>query len=260
MKAHPWSAIEHPPQLGNNEVHLWRAHLDVLADTLEIMVRHLDINERTRSASFSNPLLRARFVASHAFLRVLLSAYLAMPASGVRFTIGRFGKPRVVSAQGAIPVEFNMSHAASVAIYAFSLGRAVGVDVELKRRDMNWRDIALRFFPPAETRALTSLPVGQQLDAFFATWCRKEAFLKGRGDGLSQDLSRFAVSVDLNAKPSVEWTDLERTDLSQWILTDVDLGPDFSAAVAVETNQPLTYHYWEVKPLPVSTRRLGAQP
>jgi 4'-phosphopantetheinyl transferase len=68
--------------------------------------------------------------------------------------------------------------------------------------------------------------------AFFACWTRKEAYIKGLGEGLSIPLDRFSVSVDPHV-PAALLCDRGRPEaVHEWVLHDVDAGAGFRAAVA----------------------------
>src|SRR5208337_3936157 len=81
------------------------------------------------------------------------------------------------------------------ALYAVSFRRELGVDLERMRTNYQWEPIARRFFSPEEIDALNSVPGGLKYEAFLNCWTRKEAFVKGRGGGLSLRLDRFSVSL-----------------------------------------------------------------
>ena len=73
-----------------------------------------------------------------------------------------------------------------------------------------------------------------QVGAFFACWTRKEAYIKGRGGGLSIPLDSFEVSV-IPGEPVVLYDPVTaRIPSQQWNLYEVQPGEGFSAALAVE--------------------------
>jgi 4'-phosphopantetheinyl transferase len=92
-------------------------------------------------------------------------------------------------------------------LVAIALDIEVGVDVERIRPMRDWRDIAERFFPPAEAAAVEDEP------DFFRRWTRIEAMWKACGAGL------YSAGVE----PAGEWT-----------VEEIDAGPGYAAAVAAE--------------------------
>jgi 4'-phosphopantetheinyl transferase len=72
-----------------------------------------------------------------------------------------------------------------MALYAFMLEQEVGVDIEQQRSLDDVHQIAEHYFSPRE-RAILATQVGDELyRTFFTYWTRKEAYLKGSGEGLA---------------------------------------------------------------------------
>lgn len=89
-------------------------------------------------------------------------------------------------------VSFSVSHSGSLGLIAIAEGvRPVGVDVERIRSDTDFRALAARFLHPDEAAA-----IGDDRDAFFRCWTRKEAVVKALGLGLAHPLDSFAVDFD----------------------------------------------------------------
>jgi hypothetical protein len=65
---------------------------------------------------------------------------------------GQRGKPALALRFADSGWRFNVSHSSEVAVYAFSRGREIGVDVEAVRALRDPDDIAACFFPAAKTR------------------------------------------------------------------------------------------------------------
>ena len=106
----------------------------------------------------------------------------------IRITCGEHGKPALL---GNHPLFFNLSHSGQRVLCAVS-PQEVGCDVE-QLRPANLK-LARRFFTPAESKALFSLPPEQQEAAFFRLWTCKESFIKAVGTGLSLPLRDFRIS------------------------------------------------------------------
>ena len=112
---------------------------------------------------------------------------------------------------------------------AFSLGRDLGVDVELIRSDIASEEIASRYFAPREVAELQSLPPSARAEGFFLCWTRKEAYIKAVGDGLQISLASFRVSLVPSQPPC-----LESADSSRWTLRSLSPAPDYVGALVGE--------------------------
>ena len=69
----------------------------------------------------------------------------------------------------------------------------IGVDIERIDRDVDCAAVAETVFSSKEIEQLHSTAAERQRDAFFATWTRKEAYLKATGLGFSSDLPAIST-------------------------------------------------------------------
>ncbi len=228
------------------EVDIWHATLDRSPIELDRMIRSLSANERERAARFHFDRDRNHFVAGRSILRDILSRYLACGPGEVRLMAGAHGKPELAAPAGRL-LRFNLSHATGIALYAIAHGREVGIDLECIRADLQYDDIAEKFFAPGEIRRLRELPPDQRIRGFFNCWTRKEAYVKARGQGLSTPLDGFEVSLAPGEPAALLSEDAsapflpgaEPSDLPQWSLADLHADPGFVAALAVEGTPPI---------------------
>ncbi len=173
-----------------------------------------------------------------------MSGYLNAAPGELRFGKGPGGKPAIAGENR--PVCFNLSHTGGHALIAVAYGREVGVDVEVVSPRPKAEALVDRFFSPGEKAAFKGLAAHETREAFFAGWTRKEAYVKAIGRGLRFPLDRFDVSLkpgDQNALLRVEGLPAET---NRWSLRDIDLGPGFRAALAVEMPPR-----WELKDISI---------
>jgi 4'-phosphopantetheinyl transferase len=210
-------------------------HIGPSLDELEIerFVSLLDSSEQAQAARFATAALRRSYVAYHGNLRLALSQYLGIEPNEIRFVRGPHGKPALDPSHGST-LRFNLSHSGERGLIAVTEDREVGIDVERIRALDDWREIATRFFSQRETVRLSSLPRTLVRTAFFATWSRKEAYVKALGLGLALDLGAFEVEVDPREQARLLWTLDDPTGPDQWCMSDIDVGPEYCAAVAVQ--------------------------
>ena len=225
--------IAAPISLPEDEVQLWRVDLEAIRADESRWQELLSADEVTRASRFHFPIDRQHFVASRALLRTILAGYLCAHANHLTFSYSAKQKPSLGPRHAASGITFNLSHAAGIALYAFSRRRDLGVDVERVRADFDVEAIARRFFSVHEQRQLFDLPPAERADAFFRCWTRKEAYVKATGDGLSLPLSQFDVSLEPGSTNALVATRPDDSEAEQWLLRDVSSGSGHVAALCV---------------------------
>ena len=235
MGVFPSDSIEAgPPALQEGHLHVWRACLDVEPTTRRRYSESLSHDECERAARFYFEKHRRRFSAGRGLLRSLLGKYLALPPDEIIFSYNEHGKPHLTPDQNQSDLRFNLSHSDELALFAFTMGRDIGVDVERIRPDRSTRGIAESFFAPREVAALFALSNDQHTAAFFRCWTRKEAYIKAKGTGMSIPLDSFAVSLAPDAPAELLWVRDKPEEPSRWTLTTLSPDPAFAACAAIE--------------------------
>ncbi|UNZ16735.1 4'-phosphopantetheinyl transferase superfamily protein [Streptomyces sp. 891-h] len=194
----------------------------------------LSAHEQERAAAFVRQADRDRYVVAHLALRRELGALLRLDPAEVRLTRadcpvcgGPHGRPTVPGD----PVHFSLSHAGDVVMMAFA-AVPVGVDVEEYPRVASARE-TMSALHPREQAELAAVEDAEALPAVFARcWTRKEAYLKGTGSGLGEDLSVTYVSALDEPAP-----------VPGWQLTDLPAPSGYAAAWALR--QPTAHEVRE---------------
>jgi 4'-phosphopantetheinyl transferase len=225
--------------LGADDVHVWRTTLHVPEPDIVQFHATLSPDERERADRYRFLRDQRRFIVARGWLRAILGTYLSLDASKIRFCYNPHGKPELDMAQEGTPslhdpLQFNMAHSEDLAILAVSRERRVGIDVEQIRSGFGDGTIAESFFTPCEVAALRALPRLERENAFFACWTRKEAYLKARGEGLIMPLDTFEVSLLPGDDPALLRTSADPAETARWTLCELDVGPGYSASLAVE--------------------------
>ena len=214
-------------------VHVWRVNLRAAAARLAAHTAVLSADERYRAEGMASPHLAARFASARGALREILGSYLGIPPARLLFVQNAFGKPALAVTGPAPDLRFNLSHSGDVMLVAIARGRDVGIDVEECLDARVSDEIAALCFSPGELEALRSLPASDRTRAFYATWTRKEAYVKARGVGLSLPLDSFTVSVGAHEPPRLLAAD-RAEDVARWSLISLPAGPHHEAALVVE--------------------------
>jgi 4'-phosphopantetheinyl transferase len=144
----------------------------------------LDDNERARAAKFVFDRDRELFIFSRGFLRLSLGRYLAADARDLRFVTGPTGRPELAS-PACKTIRFNLSHTEGLVGAIFTRAQDCGVDVENRVRAGDYKELISTVLAPAEAAELMLLNEEGRPDRFLEIWTLKEAYLKGRGLGLS---------------------------------------------------------------------------
>ncbi|HEY0753466.1 MAG TPA: 4'-phosphopantetheinyl transferase superfamily protein [Ktedonobacteraceae bacterium] len=218
------------------DVHVWQASLEQPGEYIQRFLQTLAPDEQTRAARFFAEKDRRHFIAARGILRLLLGHYLQMPAAEIAFAYNAYGKPALQSPAPQLALCFNLSHSHEMALYAFALGREVGIDIEYMR-DMAMDDvlaIAQNHFSSDEYATLHALPASLRKQGFFNCWTRKEAYIKTRGLGLTIPLDSFDVSL-MPGEPALLLTSNEAPHtVASWSLATPAVPLNYAAALMVE--------------------------
>jgi 4'-phosphopantetheinyl transferase len=233
-----WSPATLGIQLGPNEVHIWRARLDVDPTVRERLSDLLSLREQERVARFSFVRDRDHFVVCRAILRQILGGYLGKAPQDVLIETPPYGKPSLAPATDIPTLRFNLSHSYGFALYVFSSQHEVGIDVEKFRPEVDFEGIE-SYFSPTERRELDALPQELRPEGFFLCWTRKEAYVKAKGDGLHTPLASFDVSLTPD-QPVV----LNSSDQERWTLYSLRPDPAYFGALVAE-GRGHRLRFWE---------------
>jgi 4'-phosphopantetheinyl transferase len=164
---------------------------------------------------------RDRRVARDA-LRAILAAELGVPAGSVEVETTAEGKPYLPGD----PVHFNLSHSSGLALVAICREAPVGIDLEHARELRAPDRLARRICSQREYEWLRSMGgAPSATEALLRLWVRKEAAVKGTGDGLSRDLDEVDV--------------LDDTLVGGWRCVDLPSpAPGYLAALAIRSREP----------------------
>jgi 4'-phosphopantetheinyl transferase len=214
-----WDVLPEVPRgyaIPNDEVHVWLTRVGWSSRHVRALADVLSLDERQKAKGFRFQADRERHVIGRGVLRVVLGRILDTGPDSLSFHYNDFGKPHLPDAQNGLCLQFNVSHSGDLILIALAANRQIGVDVERVRDGLEPEAIARRFFSSREQADLAALPPSQRRNAFFRCWCRKEAFVKARGEGLSLPLSRFDVSLRPGEPAMLLATRPDAVEASRW--------------------------------------------
>src|ERR1700730_7610610 len=122
---------EAPATVTASQVQVWAVQLEASEDRFSHCRSWLSSDETARAARFHFDEHRRAFVLGRGVLRALLGGILEMPPGQIQFSYGPKGKPSL--ADLGQPLHFNASNSGNLAVYAFTEGCDIGIDVEQVR-------------------------------------------------------------------------------------------------------------------------------
>lgn len=220
-------------QLESSQCHVWAASLTADAGEFRELSKMLSSEERQRAERFAFDKDRNAFIQWHGILRTLLGRYLDVRPEEISFSTGPHGKPFLAGTPNQLDLRFNISHSSGKALFAFTRGHEVGVDIECLGRMADWEPVAELMFSACELAELAALVAEDKLSGFFNAWTRKEAVLKATGAGITSGTKHLDVSLT----PSMPFRLLgfrgESAPCGEWSLEHLEPAPGFVGAVAV---------------------------
>ena len=182
-------------KLDNHDIHLWITKPQNMrqADILARYKSILNEEELKKQNSYIFAEKRHNALITRAFVRDLLSHYMAIHPSHWQFKAGSHGKPEIVNP--LLPLRFNLSHTDDLIICAVTLNDDIGCDVEIVYRNCGFLSIAESYFSQEEFLDLLDTPENDQRNRFFDYWTLKESYIKTCGSGLSIPLTDFSFQI-----------------------------------------------------------------
>src|SRR5438876_3935723 len=231
---HSWQVPLQPVTLLNNEIHIWKVPLVASEQAYSEFQQILSPDGRARANRFYFEKDRRRWTIAHGVLRILLAHYLNTDTHNIQLVTNDYGKPALAPLLAGTDLQFNLSHSAELALFAFTYHRQIGVDVEYMRTDIECELLALSQFSPSEYATLQALPLSLRTEAFFLCWSRKESYIKAKGRGLSLPLDQFDVSL-IPGKPAALLGSREEAQATtHWSLHALEPGDGYAGALTVE--------------------------
>jgi 4'-phosphopantetheinyl transferase len=213
---------------------VWSALLDVKEDELHVLQQTLDSEEQLRADRFYFELDRARFIASHGLLRIILGSYMNVEPDKLQFSYNPQGKPFLAETYQGKQLQFNMSHSHEFALYAVTFNRQVGIDLEHIYRFAETDSLANRILSKEEKTAWRKYPANERLDVLYRYWTCKEAYVKATGEGMAQPLEKIHISLMRGSEVRLISVNRSIREASRWSLQKLHRFPGFAAALVVE--------------------------
>jgi len=236
-----WKQPTQNLSLAPNQIHIWRMFLNQPTEKTQQLSQILSPEENNKANRFYFEKDRHKFILSRGTLRTILSQYLNFPPQNLKFTYSKQGKPTLLT---ETPIYFNLSHSHEITLYAITLNREIGIDLEFLRPITEAENIVKNYFSNKESALFNTISSDQKPEAFFNAWTRKEAYLKATGQGLSQPLKEVEVNFTPGEPAKLLSIKGDTQKASEWTLKHLIPHPNYIACVAISA-QNLEYSYWE---------------
>lgn len=226
-------------------VHVWRVHLDISPRQAALYRTDLSEDERARAKRYRLPHHQYQFISTRGILRNLVAHYVGIPAASIRLENNLQGKPSLTEPPHP-SLQFNVSHTSGMALLAFTVEHAVGIDVEQVNRNVSDQDIATRYFSLQEAAYLATLSPDHRAQVFLTYWTCKEAYLKMRGIGLSGGMAQCEIALDPDGLKATILLTNEPTRENDCSLFRINAGQSHIGALAVACPS-IEVFFWDWK-------------
>ena len=221
-----------------HSVHLWRTYVPDLLAEMPHFFALLNPIELARAKRFRFIEHCDRYVIARGVLRSILHLYTGIPATDMEFILNKHGKPYLKD--NVLNLQFNVSHSHDWVVYAVTMQKEVGIDIEKIKPQFD-EAVAKRFFSLPEYIALMTLPEIERTTAFYRIWSGKEAVIKVLGEGLYASTTAFALDINQEAQQVVL---MYQNQIREYFLHYFLTHENYQSAVATEEEVKEWVH-WE---------------
>lgn len=207
--------------LPDKEIHVWYLDAGKVScldrQTEEAYSAALSESESRRYQRLQLRRRREQYLLGKYLVRQVLSHYRDIDPLRWQFAETEYGKPFLsgpVAEEGQKPLVFNLSHSHDMFVVAVGAKGVLGVDLEFSLRPRRIMALAKRHFSPAEIESLESLGGAAQLARFYQLWTLNEAFVKGRGLGLTMPLQDFTFLISESGR--IEFCEPKTVSPGRW--------------------------------------------
>ncbi|MBK8805456.1 MAG: 4'-phosphopantetheinyl transferase superfamily protein [Bacteroidales bacterium] len=179
-----------------------------LTEKLSECFNLLNQEEQEQALRFYHQEDKNTYILVHGLLRKILSERTNIEPNKLAFQKNQNQKPELVDKS----LHFNISHCKNALAIAIFEKDIIGIDIEHNERITEWEDISNHYFSDNELKWINENKVYDRNTLHYIIWTRKEAFLKGAGVGLINDLKGVDVSNELLSYKSTPYINEIKTN------------------------------------------------
>jgi 4'-phosphopantetheinyl transferase len=130
-------------------------------------------------------------------------------------------------------VHFNVTHSEDVALLAFSKNNEIGIDIEKLNENFPFEMVRNHLFSKGEIKDMDNGDNKNRMVNFFASWTRKESYIKSKGLGFSIPLKSFEIGISSLPGPALSFSTMFPTDVQSYDFISFFPYEDYMASCAV---------------------------
>ena len=219
-------------RLAAGQIDVWLTRLHAGVELQFSRIQFLSEMERAKWRRFVAQDAQLQYLVSRALVRTTLSRYADVPEYAWEFETNQYGRPRISRPQAARGILFNLSNTTGLVVCAIAKDCDIGIDVENVMRVLDIDALAPAVFAPAELADVRGSPPAERRERFFSYWTLKEAYIKGRGMGLSLPLDSFWFELG-GVSPLLHVTDRCSDTAERWRFRQYAPTAEHRMAIAV---------------------------
>jgi 4'-phosphopantetheinyl transferase len=214
----------------DGNVVVWMAEVSASRDALRFLEPYLDAQDRERAARFHFAEDRARYVLGRALVRNILGRYWSQTPETIELASTERGQLYFSDDEA---MRFSITHAHNLVAVALTANARVGIDIEYMERKLNLEGLGERILSAEDFRVFQVLPDRVMVPTFFRIWTRKEAYLKGTGEGITDALKEITVSMHTEEIGTISDA-RDEADAKKWRMHSLALPENYLGCVACD--------------------------
>lgn len=207
--------------------------------TTAILDRWVVQPDQLYAGRHGNDAARSRSLMGRCLVRALVDSVTGTDGRGCRIDSDSNGRPHVTLASGERGPFISVSHSAEMVVAAATDLGPLGIDVEYRRTDRSFRELAAFAFGKGEQRSSAGSREG-----FYRIWTLREAMGKATGRGLVEAADGVDRITDGPRIGAWETAGPATPSGTHWFLAHIEPAPDYSMALAIRrdrTAQPFSW-------------------
>lgn len=183
-----------------NEIHLFALNLNQPKQVVSKIIKILNKSELEQLDEFFFEKDKNQYLITRSYLKKIIGNYFRVDPLDLNIMEKKYSVPNVIfpkNVNKSAGICYSISHSHELALFAFTVNRKVGVDVEYFSRKIDYDSIARHFFSGKVLNYLNNLSGLKKKKAFLELWVAREAIIKALGDQRKIDFNQFMDKLEV---------------------------------------------------------------